>query len=637
MKKVIFLSLFCSALLSADSLEHLLREYQTASDHSLKTVDEKIGHVIVYTQEEIRLMQYRTLNDILKELPLFNVNTNRFGLTNHSLTGSKTTTSGFFRFFINDHELSSGYDQSTSLSWGDMTLDFVDHIEIYYGESSLSFGNETGIYFIRIYTKSAQKENGSSINAFVASNGASSQSFTHAQSFENGWSYLMFANRSKIEKTTDYKTQTLNANAIRHYLYLDARNENDTINMGYADVRANNYAGLSFDAIPDSGKMTSRDLFLDYTHYFLEDRSLKADFSVDINDRTYNEANAQGIALIPVLDFSNLGMTIPKNFYENLSFVKTNAYFAKTFTYEENSFITGVNFQQRSYDVKERTTTNFLNQTTDVGRYNDFKKESIASLLLQDSYQLRDDLILVANAKWDKHRRNGSLNNISESLFRVGAIYTPVEYFGLKSFYTQTSLAPSFYNIDYAAFYSPDLKSQQYKFYTVEAAFTAGESKFSVTYDHVNIDDFIYLAPVGFINVDHTIKTQGWMFDYEYNLPNNDKLHLNYYTSSLSETINNSTKGGYVKYMGSYLAFDYFTSLIYKNAYSYQDINVPSSYDVNLGLTYHVNKDLSCSIKVTNLLNKSTRSLYQEGIGGTNFALEDDHDRSVYLSFKWGF
>ncbi|KFL34807.1 MULTISPECIES: hypothetical protein [unclassified Sulfurospirillum] len=94
MKIIVLLGLL-SSLLFSDSLDALLQEYKATSDNSLQTVNEKIGHVVIYSQKEIRLMQYTKLNDILKELPLFNVNTNQLGLTNYSLTGSKTTTSGF--------------------------------------------------------------------------------------------------------------------------------------------------------------------------------------------------------------------------------------------------------------------------------------------------------------------------------------------------------------------------------------------------------------------------------------------------------------------------------------------------------------------------------------------------------------
>jgi len=633
--KIILLLGLVSSLLFSDSLDALLQEYKSTSDNSLQTVNEKIGHVVIYSQKEIRLMQYTKLNDILKELPLFNINTNQFGLTNYSLTGSKTTTSGFFRFFINDHEISSGYDQSTSLSWGDLPLDFVDHVEIYYGESSFSFGNETGIYFVRIYTKSALKENSSEINSLITSKGSRSQSLTHSSSFENGWSYLMFLNQEQIKQTTIYNGTKLNSNGTKQYLYLDAGNENTKINIGYTDVSKNNYAGLALDATPESGKSLSKDFFINYTYYFLEDKSLKANLSIDVNDRSYDEANAQGIGLIPVINLAN-GLTIPKIFNEDLRFVKTNAYLSKSFDIEDNSFIAAVNVKNKTYDVQNRETTNFINQTKNVGAYNSFDEETISSLLFQDSYQLRNDLILVANTKLDYYDRNAYLKDSSETLLRLGAIYTPTENWGFKSFYTQTALAPSFYNIDYADKSTPKLKSQQYHIYTLEGVYTEGNSKFGVTFDHVEIDDFLYLSPIGFINIDHKIKTDGLLFDYEYSFSDRDKIHLNYYTSTLSETINNATKGGFIKFMGGYQKFDYFTSLIYRNGYEYLGLDIPDSFDMSLGVTYHVTKDFSYSIKANNILDRSTQSLYFTNFGRNFFAL-DDNDRSVTFSIRWVF
>ena len=634
MKFILLLGLV-SSLLFSDSLDALLQEYKSTSDNSLQTVNEKIGHVVIYSQKEIRLMQYTKLNDILKELPLFNINTNQFGLTNYSLTGSKTTTSGFFRFFINDHEISSGYDQSTSLSWGDLPLDFVDHVEIYYGESSFSFGNETGIYFVRIYTKSALKENSSEINSWITSKGANSQSFTNSASFENGWSYLMFLNQEKVKQTTIYNGQKLNSNGTKHYGYMDISNETTKINIGYTDVSKNNYTGLAIDATPNSGKNLSKDFFINYTHYFLEDKSLKANLSIDVNDRSYEEANDQGIGLIPVINLSN-PLSIPKNFTEDLRFIKTNAYLSKSFDVDNNSFITALNVKNKTYDIQNRETTNFINQTNKVGKYNSFDEETISSVLLQDSYKLRDNLILVANAKLDYYDRNAYLKDSSETLMRVGAIYTPTENWGFKSFYTQTALAPSFYNIDYANKNTPKLKSQQYRFYTLEGVYTQGDSKFSATYDHVNIDDFIYLTPVGFINIPHQITSKGLILDYEYSFSERDKFHLGYFVSSLSETTNNSTKGGFIKFMGGYQKFDYFTSVVYRNGYDYLSLTIPDSFDMSLGATYHVTKDFSCSIKASNILDRSTQSLYFTNFGTSFFAL-DDNDRSVTFSIRWVF
>ena len=52
-------------------------------------MDEKLGHVFIYSQKDIQLMQYHKLNDILKELPLFNLNKNRYGFLTPSLSATK--------------------------------------------------------------------------------------------------------------------------------------------------------------------------------------------------------------------------------------------------------------------------------------------------------------------------------------------------------------------------------------------------------------------------------------------------------------------------------------------------------------------------------------------------------------------
>ena len=170
---ILLFFIFCTSLFSTN-LDYLLEEYDTNSEKSLQTIDEKLGHVYIYSQKDIKLMQYNKLNDILKELPLLNLNKNRYGLSSLSLSGTKTTVSGFFRVFINDHEVSSLYNQSAALSWGELPLDFIDYVEIYYGESSFSFGSETGIYFIRLYTKKGVKENGSEVNLKTTSKGSTS-------------------------------------------------------------------------------------------------------------------------------------------------------------------------------------------------------------------------------------------------------------------------------------------------------------------------------------------------------------------------------------------------------------------------------------------------------------------------------
>ena len=613
MKKLILLFIILYTSSFATNLDYLLEEYDTINEKSLQTVDEKLGHVFVYSQKDIKLMQYHKLNDILKELPLLNLNKNRYGLSSLSLAGTKTTVSGFFRVFINDHEVSSIYNQSAAVSWSELPLDFIDYVEIYYGESSFAFGNETGIYFIRLYTKKGVKENGSEINLKGSSKGSSSESFTNSRTFENGWSYLFYGNNQKVKETRTYKNDKLLNNSTRRYLYLDLSNENTDINMAYSDLKKDIYMGMSHDAVPDDGEMITKDFFVDVTKYFLDDNSLKTNISYDVNNLDNKEINQEGMSFFPVRRVKKVD--------KDLKFTKVKASVTKTFEYKDNNFLAGVSASEKKY-------TNGKNAN------NDFDKETINSLVFQDDYKLTDNLILIGNAKFDTYKRAGFLEDFSEELYRIGAIYTPFENFGLKTFYTKTYLPPSFFDIEYA-FLDKNLDIQKYKFYTVEAVYTTQNSKMGVIYHDVKIDDFIYLEPtIGFMNIDHTIETSGYIFSYEYLFENANKIQLNYYTTTLSETLNNASKGGYIKYMGEYDKFEYFTSVVYKNAYSYKDIKVDASYDLSLGVSYNINKNLKVSLKGENLLDNSTESLYADS--GKDFAF-DDYERSATLSLKWMF
>lgn len=625
MKLVILLFIiFYTSLFSSD-LDNLLQEYNTTSEKSLQTLDEKLGHVFIYSQKDIQLMQYHKLNDILKELPLINLNKNRYGILTPSLSATKSMVSGFFRVFINDHEVSSIYNQSPALVWGDLPLDFIDHVEIYYGESSFSYGNETGVYFIRLYTKKGMKENGNELNVNGSSSGAFRESLTNSKAFENGWSHLVYFSNERVNETTKYKNNELRNSANRRYVYLNVNNEKTDINMAYTDIKKDNYMGLSKDANPDDGELISKDFFIDITKYFLDDNSLKTNISVDVEDAKNEEVNQEGLNTLFYRNYKEVDT------HSTLTKIKANI--SKSFEYKNNNFLTGISVSSKKYEPQSIKTVNFANQVNYKEQFSDFNEEQIASLLFEDDYKLFDNLILIGNAKFDRYKRSGSLENISEELYRVGAIYTPFENFGIKTFYTDTYLPPSFYNMDYTL--SKNLNVQKYKFYTIEGVYTTEKQKFRVTHHNVAIDDYIHFHPTyGFMNIDHKIKTEGFIYSYEYLVSDTDNLQLNYFTTKLTEGVNNSNKGVNLKYMGEYGNFEYFTSVIYRNAYTYIDANVDDSYDFSLGSSYNVNKNLKISLKGENLFDSASQSVFNDS--GTNFIF-DDYERSVTLSLKWIF
>ena len=629
MKVLAFLILIVNVIF-ANSLNELLKEYKDNSANSLKTVDEKIGNVIVYSQKELRLMQHNKLSDVLKELPLLNLNKNRYGISTPSLATTKATLSGFFRLYINDQEVSSIHTQSFATSWGEMPLDFVDYIEVYYGDSSFSLGSETGIYFIRVYTKSANKENSTELKTIFSNNNSLSQSLTHSDVFTNDWSYLLFLNQSTTKDDNSYKNQKLKNDMKSRYFYIDLTNDTTKINLSYVDIQKDNYMGLSKDVVPQQGEIKTQDYFINFSKYLLEDKSLKIGASYTINTREHEEEDDE-LLPIPAANGNTL-----QEYQENLKFTKTTGYISKKLNLGSNKLLTSFHIKNKTYKIKNSKIVTSRNT----------KKETTYSFTLEDELKINNDFMLIGNLKYDKYKRDDYLEDENEEMYRIGFIYTPFRNFGIKSFYTKTYLPPTFYNVDFVSKTNKNIQTQQYKFFVTEAVFTTEKSKLGITYHNVKIDDFIYylnnpFVP-GFINIDHQIQTEGLMFNYKYNISEQNDVTINYYMTKTSETSNNTEDGGYIKFMGRYSSFEYFASIIYKEGYSFKPTNgtnhvvVDDSFDLNLGATYYYTKDLSFSLKGENLLKESTESLFFDGQKNENFSL-DDFGRTLSLSVKWVF
>ena len=639
MKILIILLIVLSTSLFSNSLDNLLEEYKNTSEESLQTINEKLGHVTLYSKKDIKMMQYNTLNDILKELPLVELNRDKYGLQSPTTSGTKVNFSGLFRFFIDDYEVSSGYDKSSSLSWGDVPLDFIDHIEIYYGDSSFSLGNDTGLYFIRMYTKSAEKENATELKSII-SNNTNSQSVTQSKIFKNDWSYLVFLNNTAQKRSSEYNNNTLENNTNQKFFYLNVSNNTTNINVGYTGVKKDTYMGNSTDIIPDEGEIESEDFFINVNKYFLNDKSIKASFSANYNYNKIEEENSEGLLIFPVVDFNNIVETIPTQLNENVKFTQVNALLSKELNYNNHNILAAINIKHQEYDVKNRKTLNLFNEETDhsisPNEFSDFSEETVYSLLFQDDYKVNEKLFFVGNIKFDQYQRDKNTENFNEKLFRAGIIYTPYKNFGIKSFYTQTYLPPTFYNVDFESQYSTELKSQEYDIFTMEGVYTTEKSKLSTIYYDIKTEGIMYLSPTGFINVPNTIKTRGISFNYEYFFSNKEKLQFFYYTAWQDYDTKDTNDGALIKYFGSYDKFDYFTSLIYRDSFAYENVSIKKSFNFSLGTTYNYSDTLSFSLKGENLFDKSTGSIYYDYFQETYLSLADE-DTEITFSMKWVF
>lgn len=642
MNSKILPSLFLLGSLSfADNLDNLLEEYKLSSDLSNKTMDEKIGHLTVYTQQQLQQMQYNKLSDVIKELALLNVNNNIYGVNNISIAGFNSPISTSTRLFINDHEVSSVHTLSPFLVWDSLPLDFISHIEIYTGDSSFSLGNEPGTTFIRVYTKSPSKENGNQLTLSSSTNNERYFGASHSEVLENKWSFLVYAGNQTVDDSKQSTNGTLHNDSTRKYLYSTIQKDNAKIDLAYAELYKDNYIGLSKDAMPDEGDIQSKDYFISYSNTYLRDDSLKTVFSIDINERDYFEQNAQGILLTPVIDPTNILNTIPKYYDEKLRFEKYDTYISKSFTKKSNEVILASSVKHKKYVLNDRTTIS--NQILEDKKFSEFDTETLYSFMIEDKYKINDNLHIIGDAKFDRYQRNAALDNSTEHLYKLGLIFMPTDNLGFKLFASQSYMSPTFYYVDMAAPDVDNLESQKINYYSLENAYTYNSNKFDLVFTNIQVDDMIYLdpdrsRPSGFRNSNSEVEGNSVMFKYTYDIDLKNQFMFNVYTLNSNQVESNSSSGGMVKYMGSYEQFDYFTSLLYKDGYTFSNFEIKDGFDVNAGTTYNYNKNLSFSLKAENLLDKSIKSLYANRTNPTPtyFSLRDE-ERAFLLSMKWLF
>ena len=141
-----------------------------------KTKDESAGNLIVYTRDDLERMQVESLKDILKSLRGFTYLENRFGQPDILNADPITYYSKSVRIYLNENELLTSLSGSGFIIFGDMEMDFIDHVEIYEGFPSFDIGVEPATIVIRLYTKSPKHdEGGGRVKAMLGSHGTNKE------------------------------------------------------------------------------------------------------------------------------------------------------------------------------------------------------------------------------------------------------------------------------------------------------------------------------------------------------------------------------------------------------------------------------------------------------------------------------
>lgn len=406
--KYMFLFLFIfSNLLSAYTIDELLNLYKKDNDLSKKTKTESLGHLTVYTRDEIERMQAYRLSDLLQSLHLFRYDENMFGMTDVFHEDPAAYLSSMVKIYIDNHEITSAFTGNGLFTYGNIDLGFVDHVEVYEGTASTFVNTDPSLVTIKLYSKDPAREDGTHIQAYIGSRGYNHQNISYS-SCDEDLKYYIYASRTDANrKKYSHQNHDISRNFEDLHGLFTLEYKNISVNAEVLKHTKDAFLSYSMFATPQDSQMeylmsriSTKISFLDDNSLTLSLSALRFDENIDLNmDGTRWTSDIKDFSLI---DDNISGTSLDDTYDTKLE---------KTFFTDNNHLIIGSQFRFKNlHDVK---TYNRGIKDEDP----EFLDSKILSLYIQNDYSINEQNILSLSGKINNYNNNS--NRYSHETFNT--------------------------------------------------------------------------------------------------------------------------------------------------------------------------------------------------------------------------
>jgi len=645
MNKLFFLMAIIGffSTLQAEDIGNLLNDFEEASDLSHKTKNEAAGNLIIYTRSDIERMQANTLKDLLKSMRFWNYKESRMGQPDLLNVDPLLYNSSSVRIYLNDHELFNPLMGSGFVLFGDMELDFIDHVEIYQGFPSFDFGTEPATIVIRLYSRTAKHDEGGRVKAQIASYGSNSLSAYYAQESE-GISYFAYASRrDENRENIDVEDKSLQRDKRRERVYISIGSHNHRLELhaskltsdaflsGTTSVIDPTLATSNAASLPDNADVDNM-FFSAAVHSTFQDKSLIFDASVLKSTSDVDTLYKNPLAFRP--NYTNPPENpLPTGQFQVNSIdqtVEESSYtlgLTKKFYSQNNTFSTGIKFRHNSFDLTDTKIDGYLNVggipiNVPLTQQQPYNTTDIYSAFIEDQYSFNENhLISFSLMSQYYHNRHTELVK-SDTLWqrRLGYVFTN-EAWVAKSFFSQeeffpaplTTVSPSF------AFGNPNLSKSKYQSYLQEISYKHNRSLSRLIFSFTKNKNLDVLNPESLVveNTQDDMNVRLLSFEESISFRQNDKLELQAFVTSIDRpnaSSYSSTHGGMIRLINTIDKFDIFNELVLREK---ANSRLHNAHDYSAGIIYHVTKDLMLNVKGENIFDDGFEQEYIEQIDVT--------------------
>ena len=601
--KRLLLFLICVNIINASEIDSLLQTYEQASELSEKTKDESAGNLIVYTREDLERMQVETLKDILKSLRSFDYEENRIGQPDLLNQDPIAYYSKSVRVYLNENELLTPLTGSGFLLFGDMEMDFIDHVEIYEGFPSFDFGVEPATIVIRLYTKTAQHDAGGRIKLSVASHG-SSKTNAYYSGQEDDFSYFVYANHLDNNKDVyqevggDLKRDQ---ESSRFYGSISTKNHSLELHVMQAegDAFLGPLVGLGPSGnIPSSTSEKGQYISLS-THSEFLNKSMSLNISYSHDKSTFTSLYSP----IPITIKGAPTLNV-NSYYQTIYGDTFTASLKKEFELDKHSITVGGQYRYKYFDLD-----NISFNTVPSPANPAYNKENIYSLFLQDLIQLSQNHLIALSVMNQTYDRNANMKSENTTQLRFGYIYSSKEWIA-KTFIAKQEFSPEPYMTISPYYGNINLKADSYKSVFQEVSYEKNRATTKLILGY-GLNENTPLIDNTFTIQNASKEISGYSAALEFTLlfRQRDKLEFQANYTRLESPYGNKDSKYHnfvLRMQNSISQFDIFNELVINTG----DKDVNNGYDYSAGVKYNLTRDFHLSLKGENIFNSALKKAY---------------------------
>jgi iron complex outermembrane receptor protein len=586
--KYLFLCLLTSSTLFSGNVDSILEEYSQKNQLSQKTIDENKGHLVLFTREKLEKMHAKTLKDVFKTTPVIYYHENRYGLPDPLTSGSiEPYRSNFIRLYIDGVEITQGWAGSGLLLYGDINIDFVDHIEFYYMTPSFESSVEPAFMTIFLYSKDPKRDSGGKINLISGSRGYNMETFSYGEQKED-FSYMVNISHTdaKREKIDNGTPTPLSRDFERLQLFSYIKSEDQIFHLQIVKKDMDSLAGASWDATPQIAEMDFLNLHMDYGIDFTE--NWHALLSYDwfrVDTRSDDE--------LPLAWMYPVAIDHLDSRSENSTLTAELTYKQKIGKHRINAGIKGRDKKLDSVSLDGQKVA-----------LPDFNSEKIASLYFQDQYALDQQQLLSVGISYNYFERNGQTNDDSLLQLRLGYIYTSAHW-SYKAYLYRTQFAIEPLMRYFYPNLTQDMETQTTLGVTQEISYEKDQHHIRLILHMMQDENSLLQNTIG--GLDDT-KYYTSILNYDYSFDQNNKVDLQLYYARYEDIFNYNELNdisGYFSLFNSYGDFDFYNGLVWHR----NSVDWENYFDWTSSITWNINEELTLTIKGDNILNKAKETI----------------------------